>query len=231
MPVLTLLRGLVLVTTLLSQPILAERIVIGPYQAGLEQGAQIYRLDPQQSQLLLQTFKGGFLAAFGHNHVLALRDVQGLVLLANQAANSHADLLIPVDAIEIDNPALRQAAGKGFESRPSASDIIGTRHNMLSSGQLDAADFPNIRVHIALQRWQPPQALLRLTLTVRGQASELQVPAQVYIDDHALRLNATLELSQQALGITPFSALGGTLKVADTVKLSVSLRAYRLQAL
>jgi len=220
-----------MVLLVLPQAALADGIALEPYRVGLEQGAQIYRVDPQQSQLLLHTFKGGFLSAFGHNHVLALRDVQGLVLLADEAAKSHAELLIPVAAIEVDNAALRRAAGDGFDSKPSESDVSGTRDNMLSTGQLDAAQFPHIRVQVAVQRWQPPQALLRLTLTVRGRVSVLEVPVQVRLGGDSLRLTAELELSQQALGITPFSALGGTLKVADTVKMSVLLLAQRLRAL
>ena len=215
----------------LPQAALADGIAPEPYRAGLEQGAQVFRVDPQQSQLLLHTFKGGFLSAFGHNHVLALRDIQGLVLLADKTTNSRAELLIPVATIEVDNAALRQAAGDGFDSKPSASDVSGTRDNMLSTGQLDAVQFPHIRVRVAVQRWQPPQALLRLTLTVRGQATEIDVPVRVQLGGDTLRLAAELELSQQALGITPFSALGGTLKVADTVRMSVSLLAQRLRAL
>lgn len=201
-----------------------------PYQQGLEQGAQIYRLDSQHSQILVRVFKGGFLSAFGHNHLLALRDIEGWVMLAADSATSRADLRIPVAAIEVDNAALRSAAGDGFASKPSANDIAGTRKNMLSAGQLDGARHPAIAVSVRVQGWQPPSALLALELTVKGRPHALSVPAEVVLDGDTLRVNATLELSQQALGITPFSALGGTLKVADGLKLSVSLLAHRLPA-
>jgi len=202
-----------------------------PYQRGLAQGAQVYRLDAQRSQIVVQAFKGGFLSAFGHNHLLALRDISGLVMLAADSSASRADLSIPVAAIEVDNAILRAAAGDGFTSKPSAGDIAGTRENMLSAGQLDGDQHAAIQVSVRVQRWQPPSALLALVLTVKGQPYTLTVPAEVALDGDTLQVNATLELSQQALGITPFSALGGTLKVADGLKLSVSLLAQRLQAL
>jgi len=201
-----------------------------PYQRGLEQGAQIYRLDSQRSQILVQVFKGGFLSAFGHNHLLALRDIEGWVMLAADSTASRADLRIPVAAIEVDNAGLRSAAGDGFTSKPSAGDIAGTRENMLSAGQLDGAHHATIAVSVRVQRWQPPTALLALELTVKGRPYALSVPAEVELDGDVLWVSATLELSQQALGITPFSALGGTLKVADGLKLSVSLLARRQPA-
>lgn len=196
-----------------------------PYREGLAAGGRVYQVDPQRSQLLLHTFKGGFLSAFGHNHVLALRDLRGLVLLAGDSRASRADLLIPVAAIEVDNPGLRLAAGSDFASVPSAADIAATRDNMLSSGQLDGGRFPDIRVRVRVQQWQPPRALLRLSLQVRGQATELTVPARIGLDGDTLTVSAELGLSQRELGITPFSALGGALKVADSVKLSVQLLA------
>ena len=210
-----------------AQPAAPTGIDAAPYREGLSAGGQVYQFDPQHSQLLLYTFKGGFLSAFGHNHVLALREIQGLALLAGDSRASRADLVIPIAAIEVDNSALREAAGDDFDSLPSASDIAGTRDNMLSSAQLDGGRFPEIRVVVRVRQWQPPRALLQLSLQIRGRTIELTVPAQVGLDGETLTVSAELELSQAELGITPFSALGGTLKVADSVKLSVRLLAYQ----
>jgi len=230
-PIAALLLCIAVVMPTAAQQTDSGAIDVAAYRAGLASGGQVYRVDPARSQLLLQTFKGGFLSAFGHNHLMALRDIDGLVLLAATPAASRAELLIPVTSIEVDNPALRQAAGDEFESKPSASDIAGTRDNMLGTAQLDSAHYPHIRVRVTLRQWRPPEAVLQLTVMLRDHQVQLSVPAKVTVSADELRVSADLELSQRQLGLTPFSALGGTLKVADSIKLSVRLLAHRLEAL
>ena len=85
----------------------------------------MFRVDPARSLLLIVVRRGGALAQFGHDHVVASHDVAGYIA----PDEGRADLYVPLDALVVDEPALRAEAG--FDTQPSAADIAGTRRNML----------------------------------------------------------------------------------------------------
>jgi hypothetical protein len=64
-------------------------------------------------------------------------------------------------------------------------------------------------------------------LTVRDVKSRLVIPATMTADAKTIVVEGQLVLSQAGLGLTPYSVLGGGLRVRDTVEADYHLVALR----
>ena len=195
------------------------------YQDAARAGARVWRIDPQSSEVVVYVYRGGALARLGHNHVIASRDVRGYALMAESLRQSRADVYLPEWTMTVDDPALREAAGPGFDTEPSEGDIAGTRRNMLGDAVLSADKYPFVQLRVRAVERSGGRTELLSTVTLRGVSRELSIPAIVDISPERLTVSGTFDLKQSDFGITPFSVLGGKLVVKDEVRI-----AYRLSA-
>ena len=180
-------------------------------------------VDTKASTITIFVYRDGLLARFGHNHVIESHAVSGSVLLAEPPDQSRFELEFPVAALIVDDPAARQAAGPDFSSVPSASDREGTRANMLGSAQLDAVRSPVISVRSKAIRGTGPPYDVTAEVTIRGQASVMQFPAEVKDTANGLRVSGEVRVRQSDLGLKPFRAIGGALKVRDEIRIAFSI--------
>ena len=65
-----------------------------------ESGADVYRIDPQTSDVRLLVYRDGALSTFGHNHVVSLKDFTGTIHLQPKLGQSRVELDIPVDRLD-----------------------------------------------------------------------------------------------------------------------------------
>lgn len=195
---------------------------LADYRSAAAAGAAVYRIEPARSLAVAEVRRGGTLARFGHDHVVAARRLQGYAL----PAQGRADLALRVDELTVDEAELRAAAG--FDTRPSAEDIAATRDNMLGR-VLDAAAQPHLSV--AVQGLAAADtagaAVLAVHVTLNGVGRALSVPAQIEQDDRRLRVQGRFELRQRDFGIEPFAVLGGALQVQDALALRFDIEARR----
>ncbi len=195
------------------------------YQQARARGEAVYAIDPTQSLVVIRVYRTGSLARFGHDHVIASRDVHGYVLQPADPEAARADLYAPLAALTVDEPALRAAAG--VDTTPSQDDIDGTRRNMLEH-TLAVGEHPHVRVHVppAVGRAANPQRDVEITL--RGVTRRLPVAITLAAEGATLRASGQFALQQTDFGIAPYSVLGGALAVQDRVDITFELRAQRL---
>jgi polyisoprenoid-binding protein YceI len=193
------------------------------YRQARERGARVFAIDAQQSQAVVRVYRGGRLASLGHDHVVASRDIHGYVLLSNDVAAAQADLYVPLDALSVDEPALRAAAGLG--TTPSAADIEGTRRNMLDQS-LETQRHPYARLQLTRPQGGWPALTLDAAVTLHGVTRTLPVTVQIDVSDYDLRVRGHLAVHQTDFGITPYSVLGGALAVQDRVDIAFVGRRY-----
>ena len=184
----------------------------------------MFRIAPEHSLIVVRAYRGGSLARFGHDHVIASREVYGFALLAQPASASRADLYIPLDSLSVDEPALRAAAG--FDSKPSAGDIEGTTRNMLEK-VLHADRFPYVLLRIDRLGGAPPSVTLGAELTIHGVTRLLGIPARLERNGTALRISGELSLRQTDFDLTPYAILGGALRVENRIDLRFQLSGQR----
>jgi len=80
--------------------------------------AKIYQIDTERSLLQILVYRGGKLAALGHNHVVASRDLTGTVTRAEPLTGTRFDIRLPVASLTVDEPELRREAGADFQADP-----------------------------------------------------------------------------------------------------------------
>lgn len=192
------------------------------YRPSALDGAQTYRVDSGESQVVAYVYRAGTLAAKGHNHVIAAREIGGRVAIEDQVAA--ADLFVRLLDLTVDEPALRAAAGEGFESELSAKDVDGTRRNMLGPKTLAAGEHPYARVVFGDVPAVPGAFTTNVEVTLRGETRTVPAAGEISLQGAAILIEAELTVQQSAYGIEPFSILGGAIRVEDEVPIAVRLR-------
>ena len=184
------------------------------YDRAARNGQKVYRIDSARSLITVTVRRGGALARLGHDHVIASRSVSGLV--APDAGR--ADFGFRLDAMSVDEPALRTAAG--LDTQPSLDAIEGTRNNMLGR-VLEADRFPLVTLHA--ERLPGPADTMRLTITLHGVTRTVDVPVLIERSRAGLTASGQARLLQTDFGITPMSVMGGAITVQDPMELGFTI--------
>lgn len=186
------------------------------YQQAAAQGRTVYKAVPGESLVTIVVRRSGALARLGHDHVVSGSDVQGYV----DPQASRADLYLALDSLVVDDAALRAQAA--LDTQPSASDIAGTRSNMLASLEAQSHPYIGVRVNGAAG----PE--LDVELTLHGVTRRFpRVPAVIESSGNELAAHGALTIAQSDFGITPFSILGGAIRVEDRLELRFRISARR----
>lgn len=189
-----------------------ESVAIFPqsyYLQAKAQGKKIFRVNSQQSLLVLEVRRAGAFARFGHDHVVASHDVIGFV----SPVDGRADLSAPLEKLVIDEAALRAEAG--FTTQPTQDDIEGTRRNMLNK-VLDAVQFPLALIHIERKS---AESALAVTINLHGISRSFEVPVEMQATAEGLVVSGKMHFKQSDFGIVPFSILNGAIQVQDRLDL------------
>lgn len=183
-----------------------------PVRPAVGENATILRIDPVASELRVLVAPAGSLARLGHSHVIGGAVWSGEILLGPSV---FADLAIDVAALEVDRAEWRR------DERLDSIDedaIEGTRRNLLGPKVLDAVNHPMIAIRSVGRAGPDWQADVTARIRVRGRVSEWRVPVAVERDDKRVVITGALDVDQTALGLEPFSAAGGALRVADRMR-------------
>ena len=186
-----------------------------------------YIVAPDQSLLTLLVFRGGTLAKAGHNHVIASHSVTGVAWVPADPGRASFEIHVPVGDLTIDEPQLRALEGKEFSAEVPDSAREGTKKNMLSEPMLDGAHFPEVVLRSQRMERGAEGMLAQVSVSIRGQTRTIAVPLRYEVTVNEVRAQGQFALKQTDLGLTPFSLLGGALRVEDemTVKFSLVARA------
>jgi hypothetical protein len=187
-------------------------------------GGKRFVVDAQASEIRLLVYRDGPMARFGHNHVLQA-PVRGEIRLADTAAASGFVIEIPAQTLQVDAPLARTEEGAEFAAPVSDQARLGTRDNLLGPEVLDAAHHPMIRIESSAllgPRWNPG---VSARITLRGNSSPIHFSAAVLEQPGALTVIANFQVRQSDLGMTPFSVLGGAIRVQDRIDIRVRLLA------
>jgi hypothetical protein len=141
----------------------------------------------------------------------------------------------------VDEAAARAQEGADFSEVIGDDAKAGTLHNMLSPAILDAQSHPAVTVQsisvgpaprgrdLTPAEGQEPPAAMQATvrIAVAGHESSLVVPFTLETSGGRLHAHAVFTVQQTALGIAPFTALLGALRVEDHVGVKLDLVAIR----
>lgn len=177
------------------------------------------------SEVTVKVYRDGPLAELGHNHVIASTAVTGWIDLRDPLESSAFGLSLPLDSLVVDDPGRRTAAGPDFPDNLTAADREGTRRNLLGPALFDAARFPVLHLDSVAIDQAGEGYVATARVDVLGVARPLRVPAAVERTDEGLVVSGAFVLTHADLGLTPFSAALGALRVREDIEV-----AYRLVA-
>jgi len=190
----------------------------GYYRSLVAQGTPVFRVDPARSLVVIELRRGGSLAHLGHDHIVTSHDVAGYVA----PGEGRADLYVPLDALVVDEPALRSEAG--LETQPSPADIAGTRRNMLEK-VLETDRYPHALIAVRGNGAGDSAPQVRVDVTLHGTTRSVDTPVQIQRDGAEFNVTGTLVIDQSRFGIAPFSVLGGAIAVQDRVNIKFRIHA------
>ena len=190
------------------------------------------------TSLTIEVGKAGRLARLGHNHIVHSTAVSGrLTIDANDQLE--ADLFVPVTSLLVDDAEQRSIHRardpQSYSSEPTTQQIASTRANMLSQRVLNAEAHGFLQARVTAEDPAFTQTLRGTNLAVENHQTpvvlELQIAgseATVKCDIHwrssgdRIEWKTQFSVTHQELGLTPFSALAGALRVAPELKLTLT---------
>jgi polyisoprenoid-binding protein YceI len=174
---------------------------------------QHYRVDAAASKFTAQAFAQGLFSAFGHDPLLAIRDLQGEAqFVPGSFADAALTLIINARALAVLNDVKEK----------DRQEIERT----MQSEVLESSKYPEIIFasnNIVMTRAGEARYRARVigALTLHGVTqNNLWLNGEVVFDGDSLRTKGDFAVKQTDFRIKPVSVAGGTLKLKNEVKCS-----------
>ena len=190
-------------------------------------GAVRFHIDSESSWLRVLVYRGGLLRGFGHNHIVSHNEIKGTVTLGQNPLQSELIVEFSVADLTVDDPQLRALAGPDFPGQISEKDIAGTRSNMLGKKLLQAEQFPSIQIRSEQITGSMPDIEVEASVVVRGVEFTVVFPVRVELSSDSFVASGELEITHADMGLKPFKAVLGTLRVRDTLILNYEISGQR----
>ncbi|HXN51301.1 MAG TPA: YceI family protein [Candidatus Acidoferrum sp.] len=185
------------------------------------QGTGPYSIDSAQSKMEINVYKEGVFKAFGHDHLIAAKQLSGQVQFdAQKIDQSSVRLHVPAKSLAVVDPG---------ESEKDRRDVQST---MEGEKVLDVAKFPEITftsTSVSVVKKTPAGWELTLSgkLKLHGVEKPVSFPLRVHAEAGELRGEGTVSILQTDYGITPVKVGGGSVKVKDKLKITFSILAHK----
>lgn len=179
-----------------------------------------------KSQIRLLTFREGPMARLGHNHVVTTGALTGTAWLTDDLDEALVRIVVPVNGLVVDDPEARALEGEAFAAPVPEEDVAATRENMLGERLLKADEYPFVRATCG--DYTAEDETIDCEIEVAGRPATLTLPIDVDLQDRMVRARGEVTVTHAQLGLTPYSAAGGAIRVADGITLRFDITAQRL---
>jgi len=174
---------------------------------------QRYVIDSDRSWIRVLVYRAGLMSIFGHNHVIGSHEISGAVTCGADVNDTTVEMSFPVQSLLVDSPDLRDLEGDDFSARIADKDIRGTRKNLLGDKVLDAESHALIQIRTTEVTGDMESLLVKADVIIAGRTNSISFPASATWSGDVITVTGTVGLSHADLGLRPFSAAFGTLKV------------------
>lgn len=179
------------------------------------------------SRLEVRVYRDGPMAKLAHNHLITSSAITGSIELRAPRTASRFRLELPLESLVVDDEKARQAAGEDFAAPVPEKDREGTRHNMLGDRMLAASRQAVLRLSADALSGGPENFTARLRVALRGEERVIEVPLTITMEGERLHVHAHLRLRHADLGLVPFTAGLGAIRVRDDFEIDCRLEARR----
>jgi len=180
-------------------------------------------VDSSASSIRIITDKSGVASAAAHQHVVAIKNINGRLSLNTNTAV----LSMRPEGFIVDSPEDRVLFPEVFNNDISESAVKGTLKNMLGRKLLNAAKYPLITVDLTLFELNGENAVLDAVVNIQERKVPLKLTAIMSHADKALRVKSMFSLSNKDLGLKVFTAFFGSIAVGKKLVFYVDITAVR----
>lgn len=178
-----------------------------------------YRIDAGRSRFTVQGVAEGMLSMFGHNPLIAICGFGGDVRCVPSTLESASLLmLVQSDSLAVVNK-VRDKDRREMER--------GMREDVLEIARYPEVVFMSTKVSARQTAENRYQARIVGNLSLHGVTRDHTIDAQLTVNGGSLRAQGEFPLRQSDYNIKPVSAVGGTLKMKDELKLSFDIVASK----
>ena len=178
-----------------------------------------YLVDGKGSKFTVRAFATGLLSAFGHNPTIAIPDFKGEVLVNSSALEQSslriviqsASLVVTDDINDKDREEIERRMHEEVLESNGYAEIVYECSKMSASKTSEG------------QYW----VALNGELSLHGVTRTQPVSARVTLNGDTLRAVGDFSVRQSDYDIKPVSAVGGTVKLKDELKLSFDITARK----
>jgi polyisoprenoid-binding protein YceI len=180
-----------------------------------------YSVHSDKSKMEIHVSKEGAFKAFGHDHLVAAKDISGEVDFDSQQIEaSKVRLRVATKSLTVVDPG------------ESEKDRKAVQQTMEGPQVLDVAKFPEIAftsTSISAAKKTPDgwEVTLAGKLNLHGAEKPISFPLHVSAAGDELHAQGEVSLLQTDYGITPVKVAGGTVKVKDRLKITFAIGASK----
>jgi hypothetical protein len=180
-----------------------------------------------ESRLEVRVYRDGPMAKLAHNHLITSSAIVGRIELRAPRTASGFRLELPLESLVVDDENARHAAGGDFAAAVPEKDREGTRQNLLGERMLDASRQAVLTLTADGISGGPENFTARVRVALRGEERVVDVPVTIAMEGARLHVHAHLNLRHADLGLVPFTAGLGAIRVRDDFEIDCRLEARR----
>ena len=168
----------------------------------------IYKINPQLSEMLIYTTNSGFLAEAGHKLEIKVHDISGTLKLDPKSLSTGVlEMKVVSHSLKVNNSTPEK----------DKKEIEET----LCDKVLECDSFPFITFKSTeVDTTDPSYSKITGDFTLHGVTHRIPLMIDISQENNQIEAKGEFKLKQSDFKIKPPSALGGTLKVKDEIKIT-----------
>jgi len=183
-------------------------------------GPVAYRVAGEESRMTVHVGTAGLFKMFGHEHNIQVKGIAGRVEWDPEAPASSRFIL------EIDAATLT-VADEELAEKDRAQVQSDMETQALALPQNPKIVFESTEVRVEKSEGANPRLKLRGTLRLRGVAKPVEVPLTLEVAEGRITAKGEMELEGKNWGVPQISAVGGSVKTKEELKLAFEIVAVR----
>jgi polyisoprenoid-binding protein YceI len=176
-----------------------------------------YRIDPVKSQLTVHTEPEGLFGVMGHPLNIVAKDLSGNIFFSKEDPSQ--------SSVKIEAKAASLSLADPVTEKDQTEIESNMREKVLAVEKFPEISFKSTKVELEPVNEKEYKGRIHGELSLHGVTRSLTIPATVHLKGKTLAAEGKFPLHQTSFKIKPFSALGGTLKVKDELKIAFRISA------
>jgi len=179
-----------------------------------------YRLAPEKSTFIVQSFAEGLFSAFGHDPIIGIREFSGEAqFVPGTFENASVTLNINTRALTLSGEVKEKDRAEIERAmREQVLEVETYPEILFSSANISASRIAEGRYRVRIIG----------DLTLHGVTQKnIWISAEAKLNDSLLRTQGEFSLKQTDFGIKPFSAVGGTIKLKNELRFTFDIAAEK----